>query len=111
MASQDFFLSPDEAQTMGNINFMRKSVRVRHTFPKTLKNPDGFEVVKEISSSEDRSITSFDRSSNSNPASSSISQSTSGSSSFNAVPSSPKPRPQNTSMDMFRNMARSIGKR
>ncbi len=56
MANQDFFLSPDEAQTLGNINYMRKSVRVRHTFPKNLKNPQGFEVVKEVSSIEDNSV-------------------------------------------------------
>ena len=53
MANQDFFLSPDDSQTLGNINFMRKSVRVRHTFPKTVKNPKGFEVEKEISSLEE----------------------------------------------------------
>ena len=110
MANQDFFLSPDEAQTLGDINYMRKSVRVRHTFPKSLKNPDGFEVVKEVSSSEDRSITSFDRSSNNNSAVNSTSQPTPDSIS-KAAPSYSQPRPQNTSMDMFRNMARNIGKR
>ncbi len=110
MANKDFFLTPDEAQTLGDINYMRKSVRVRHTFPKTLKNPDGFEVVKEVSSSEDRSIAGFERSSNDNSAVNSISQTTPDSVS-KAAPSSPQPRPQNTSMDMFRNMARNIGKR
>ena len=108
MASKDFFLTPDEAQTMGNINYMRKSVRVRHTFPKTLKNPEGFEVVKEVSSSEDRSITSFDRSRDINP--NSTSQPTSDTAS-KATPSYSQIRPQSTSMDVFRNMARSIKKR
>ncbi|MDJ1172157.1 hypothetical protein PMG71_22260 [Roseofilum sp. BLCC_M154] len=32
--SQDFFLSPDDAKTYGDINFMRRKQRVRHTYPK-----------------------------------------------------------------------------
>ena len=55
MGDKDFFLSPDDAQTMGDINYMRKPKRVRRTFPKTLKNPDGFAVEIEVSSTEDRS--------------------------------------------------------
>ena len=56
MASKDFFLDPDDAQTLGDINYMRKSIRVRHTFPKTLKNPQGFAIEKEVSSSDDRLV-------------------------------------------------------
>ena len=55
MGDKDFFLSPDDAQTLGDINYMRKSKRVRKTFPKTLKNKDGFEVTVDVSSLEDRS--------------------------------------------------------
>ena len=109
MANQDFFLNPDEAQTMGNINYMRKSVRVRHTFPKTLKNPDGFEVVKEVSSSEDRSVNSFDRDRSNDSAVNSSLQPTPTIS--KAAPSYPQSRPQGSNMDMFRNMARKIRKR
>ena len=46
MGKNDFFLEPDDAQTLGDINYMRKSVRVRRTFPKTLKNKDGFAIEK-----------------------------------------------------------------
>ena len=110
MASQDFFLTPDEAQTMGDINYMRKSVRVRHTFPKTLKNPDGFEVVKEVSSSEDRSMNRLNRISNNNKTTNSTSQSTINTSST-VTSSYSQIRPQSTNMDIFRNMARNIKKR
>ncbi len=55
MGDKDFFLSPDDAQTMGDISYMRKAKRVRRTFPKTLKNPDGFAIETEVSSTEDRS--------------------------------------------------------
>ncbi|MGL5795133.1 MAG: hypothetical protein ACRC06_12175 [Waterburya sp.] len=54
MADKDFFLSPDDAMTMGNINYMRKATRTRRTFPKTLKNKDGFAFDNEVSSIENR---------------------------------------------------------
>lgn len=110
MANKDFFLSPDDAQTLGDINYMRKSVQVRHTFPKNLKNPNGFEVVKEVSSSEDTVVNNL----NNNRSENSFSQSTNNTNNtFGSQPaqSSSKPRTQGTSIDMFRNMARSIGKK
>ncbi len=109
MANKDFFLSPDDAQTLGDINYMRKSVRVRHTFPKSLKNPDGFEIVKQVSSSEDRNVNNL----NENRTESYSTQSTTTSSSFSSssTQSSTQSSTTNTSIDMFRNMARTIGKR
>ncbi len=114
MANKDFFLSSDDAQTMGDINYMRKSVRVRHTFPKTLKNPDGFATEKEVSSSNGRYIDSFNNSVSITPGTASnFSTTNNTSSNFNPEPinTTPKKRPQGSSMDMFRNMARNIGKR
>lgn len=77
MGKKDFFLSPDDAQTLGDIDYMRKAKRVRKTFPKTLKNKDGFELVTETSSMENRnSMTDQDKSKNTvfNPTPSSQSQ-------------------------------------
>jgi hypothetical protein len=54
MGDKDFFLSPDDAMTMGDINYMRTSKRTRRTFPKTLKNKDGFEFENEVSSMDNR---------------------------------------------------------
>jgi hypothetical protein len=54
MGKNDFFLDPDDAMTMGDINYMRKAKRTRRTFPKTLKNKDGFALENEVSSIEDR---------------------------------------------------------
>ena len=56
MADKDFFLEPDDAQTMGDIKYMKKSVKVKHTFPKTLKNPKGFAIEKEVSATEDERV-------------------------------------------------------
>lgn len=116
MANQDFFLSPDDAQTLGNINYMRKSVRVRHTFPKNLKNPNGFEIIKEISASEGKSVGNLLK----NVTETVLSQitptndnknDTNNNSSPEPIKSFSKPRIATTSMDMFRNMARSLNKK
>ncbi|MDJ0632235.1 MAG: hypothetical protein QNJ34_03485 [Xenococcaceae cyanobacterium MO_188.B29] len=110
MANKDFFLSPDDAQTLGDINYMRKSVRVRHTFPKNLKNPNGFEIVKDVSSSEDRAVNKL----NNNRSQNSFSQpaiNTQNTFSPQPAKSASKSSTQSTNMDMFRNMARSIGKK
>ncbi|NJP11916.1 MAG: hypothetical protein HC866_22610 [Leptolyngbyaceae cyanobacterium RU_5_1] len=47
-ASQAYFLSTDDAQTMGNIEYMRNAKTVRRTFAKTF---DGKEIerIREIS--------------------------------------------------------------
>lgn len=107
MANKDFFLSPDDAQTLGDINYMRKSVQVRHTFPKNLKNPNGFEVVKEVSASNDELVNN----SNDNRSENSFSQSTNNTNiTFGSQPQSSS-KPSGTNIDMFRNMARNIGKK
>ena len=103
MASKDFFLSPDDAQTLGNINFMRKSVKVRRTFPKNLTNPNGLETVKEVSSLDEKSMNPLQESRQESSFTSSTSQETT-STEVKSVPSS-------NNMNMFRNMARSIRKK
>ena len=79
MGDKDFFLSPDDAMSMGNIDYMRKATRTKRTFPKTLKNKDGSAFENEVSSMEDR--TKFSKNSNTNQ---SISENTV----FNPTPSS-----------------------
>lgn len=142
MGDKDFFLSPDDAMTMGDINYMRTSKRTRRTFPKTLKNKDGFAFENEVSSMENRnnlyqgSNTNQNTTVNTvfNPTPSSQSQPgiTGGSavtqtnpvreftpevqplsqSSFDAPkPAAEKRRPSGDSMDMFRSMAKNIGKK
>jgi len=143
MGDKDFFLNPDDAQTMGDIKYMRTSKRTRRTFPKTLKNPDGFAFENEVSSTEDRSkMYKGGRNSNQNIAENTVfnptpsSQSQAGVTGGSAVsqtnqvqpqanvqPSAPetnfqpvqqtpakKERQPDSSMDMFRNMAKNIRK-
>lgn len=79
MGDKDFFLDPDDAMTMGDINYMRKATRTRRTFPKTLKNKDGFSFENEVSSIENR--TNLYKNSNTN-------QNTTENTVFNPTPSS-----------------------
>ena len=134
MGDKDFFLSPDDAMTMGDINYMRKARRTKRTFPKTLKNKDGFAIENEVSSIEDRnnlykgSNTNQNTTVNTvfNPTPSSQSQPgiTGGSAIPQTEPAKPAPAPQSSfqapqnspeerrqsddSMDMFRNMAKNM---
>ena len=54
MGDKDFFLSPDDAMTMGDIEYMRTSKRTKRTFPKTFSNKGGFAVENEVSSMDNR---------------------------------------------------------
>ena len=135
MGDKDFFLSPDDAQTLGDIEYMRTPKRVRRTFPKTVSNKSGFAVETEVSSNEDRS--GMFKGNNNNANQQNVFQNTV----FNPTPSTqsqpgvtggsavtqtntpqpeasvqqsaPAPAPEerrktDTSMDMFRNMAKKI---
>ncbi|MEO1671084.1 MAG: hypothetical protein AAFR77_09925 [Cyanobacteria bacterium J06631_2] len=136
MGDKDFFLSPDDAMTMGDIDYMRTSKRTRRTFPKTLANKGGFALENEVSSVEERnnrykgSDTNQNTTVNTvfNPTPSTASQPgvTGGSAvtqteyvqptpeaapqpSFDAPkPATEKRRPADDSMDMFRNMAKNM---
>ncbi len=124
MAKNDFFLDPDDAQTMGDINYMRKSVRVRRTFPKTLKNKDGFAIEKQVSATEDVALSdrnvgnglvssnnSFTPSNNSFVAQTQNTVTQEPSNNIQPTSNPEERRQTDTNMDMFRNMARNIKKR
>ena len=125
-SKEPFFLSEDEAKTYGNIDFMRKEVVVRRTFAKKKGQAEEMESVKSISSSTSKKVGEAVR-----PATTSF-----GASSF-AAPAAPAPTPAaetpatpaaetpaapaaaapqepvarrtpDTSMDMFRNMAKKM---
>ncbi|MEM8719900.1 MAG: hypothetical protein AAGE84_11395 [Cyanobacteria bacterium P01_G01_bin.39] len=138
MGDKDFFLSPDDAMTMGDINYMRKTKRTRRTFPKTLANKDGFAIENEVSSIEDRSNVYQNSNTNQNttvntvfnptpstqaqpgitggsavsqtaPVQPAPTQPAAPAPSFEAPkPSTEKRRPSDDSMDMFRNMAKNM---
>jgi hypothetical protein len=119
----EFFLPPDEAQSLGNTDYMRKKVTIRRTFPKTVSNKTT-EVIKEVSSTTDRVVSkggTFVPNNNgfSNNENSFTPQNNTNNNST-AEPSQQEPsfepsaeaerRSSSSNMDMFRNMARNIRK-
>ncbi|MEB3318602.1 MAG: hypothetical protein VKO39_10755 [Cyanobacteriota bacterium] len=49
-----FFLDADSSSTLGDVNFMRRSNTIRHTFPGNADSPGGKEMVAEVASMEAR---------------------------------------------------------
>ncbi|HRD41900.1 MAG TPA: hypothetical protein PLI52_03970 [Prochlorococcaceae cyanobacterium AMR_MDS_5431] len=48
--SEAFFLDSDSSAGLGNLNFMRRSNEIRHTFPGTKDNPGNKEFIQEVAS-------------------------------------------------------------
>lgn len=118
MGKNDFFLEPDDAQTMGDINYMRKSVRVRRTFPKTLKNKDGFAIEKQVSATEGVSLSDRNKgiqpqtntffTTSPAPEASNTTPEVGTNNGSQTTPNSEDRRKVDSSMDTFLNMARNI---
>lgn len=95
--AEAFFLSPDDAKTYGDINFMRSAKSIRRTFPKGKTGSDN-EFVQSVSSLEKQNGQAFIAS---NSTEAEAAQNT----------EAAERRRSDTSMDMFRNMARDMRKR
>lgn len=50
-----FFLEPDEAQSLGNVEFMRTPITIKRTFPKTASS-NGGALVQEVSAMEKKKV-------------------------------------------------------
>ena len=46
--NEAFYLDADDAQTVGDMAYLKSSNTIRHTFPKSFNNPDGGELVKDV---------------------------------------------------------------
>jgi hypothetical protein len=119
--AQAYFLDADSAKTLGDLDYMRTAKAVRRTFPKTLANPDGFEKINQISSIEQlkamkevaasvapEAIAKIDAQIEAVQQEATASQNSQAPSSKTGYGGR---RSTDTSMDMFRNMARDIKKR
>jgi hypothetical protein len=99
-----FFLDPDEAKTFGNIDYMRTAKSVKKTFP---KGKVSGEYTKAVSATE-----TMDFSQPSTPQPVKREEPSAPSTPAPSFSSEPAPRRQpDTSMDLFRNMAKDIKKR
>jgi hypothetical protein len=97
-----FFLEPDQAKTLGNIDYMRQPNKIRHTFPKTLRS-EGGAAAWEVSSMEKKRVAETDSSASATPEVKPQTPSPS-------TPASAERRTADSSMDMFRKMAKEIKK-
>ncbi|MEM9120071.1 MAG: hypothetical protein AAGD09_19630 [Cyanobacteria bacterium P01_F01_bin.56] len=111
-----YFLSEDDAKTFGDIDYMRSSKVVKRTFARKKGQTEELESVRQISATDMRELD--ERGLPAQPkteqtSSSSFSSSSSSSSSPKAETPQFQRREANTdtSMDMFRNMAKDIKRR
>ncbi len=108
-----FYLNPDEAKTLGDIDYMRKSNTVRRTFPKSLGNPEGGEQIEEVSAMEKKSLSKPKNPQSQSPKPSQSSKKTDQQGEMYSAKDDPKieqRRKSDSSLDMFRDMARDIKK-
>lgn len=109
-----FFLSEDEAKTFGDIDYMRSSKVVKRTFAKKKGQTEEMESVRQISAMDKREV---NQNGFSSPLTSEAQSASSASSSSFEQPKQTESSFQrrtaktDTSMDMFRNMAKDIKKR
>lgn len=102
----EFFLDFEEAQTLGNTEYMKQAKTIKRTFPK-LKGNGGATIVSQVSAENMRTI-------DPNQAANRSTTTSSSSESFAApAPTMSSSRPNlkvDSSMDMFRNMAKKINR-
>lgn len=94
-----FFLEPDDAKTLGNIEYMRTPITIKRSFPKTLKGGGG-EIIQQISSTEKAKVNENGQIAAKLPVVSEV----------KPVSETSTRRPSNDSLDMFRKMAKEIKK-
>lgn len=104
-SKEAYFLKPDDAKTMGDIDYMRTSKTIRRTFPK-VRGGAGKEIVSQVSSEEMSQVDKFGVAQSQTKSAAQQPQESSPS----LPKSTPKRRNTDTSMDMFRNMARDLKK-
>ncbi|MGQ9864765.1 MAG: hypothetical protein ACUVSQ_00530 [Pseudanabaenaceae cyanobacterium] len=95
-----YYLDADSAKTLGDIAYMRKEVAIRHTFPKEKAGEDD-ETVEVVSSTGKRVV------SDGNQSQPSVAK-------VEAPPPKTIANPRSkvdTNLDMFRQMAKDIGKK
>jgi hypothetical protein len=109
--SRGFYLDADAAQSFGNTEFMRKPIKIKRTYAKTVGSPTEKVFIQEVSSLK-ASIVAENSQSGLETAGSSSFGSTNGSKpTTNSNSASEARRSSDNSLDMFRSMARDLKKR
>jgi len=106
-----FFLSDDDAKTFGDIDYMRSSKVVKRTFARKKGITEELESVRQISAMDMRKLDEKGLPAQSGTQSATNSSSFQPSSQNGASDFQRRTAKTDTSMDMFRNMAKDIKKR
>ncbi len=101
-----FFLDADSAISMGDVEYMRTVKKVKRTYARSVESPDHVEQVKEISALNGK----ISAGANGLTASTSASETQQPQSSEPQNNEAQQRRRTDSSMDMFRNMAKEIRK-
>lgn len=96
--SLEFFLEPDEAKSLGNIEYMRKPSVIKKTFPKS-RSQEGGELIQEVSSLDKNKPSEANTTPSPTVKTDKLTES----------PNQERRRPDDT-IDLFRNMARELKK-
>ena len=104
-ANGAFFLDRDSAISMGDVEYMRTVKKVKRTYAKTVESPEHMEQVKEVSAMNGK-VSGVSNES----LSGSTAEGTQSSQQAAPVNQAQQRRRTDTSMDMFRNMAKDIRK-
>lgn len=102
--AEAYFLDADQAQSLGNLEYMRMAKSVKRTFAKTVGNPDIKPLIQSVSATQ-RSVGAS--AAPVNPNAGSFTPDTKVPTKDEAI----ERRRADSSMDMFRNMARDIKKK
>lgn len=102
--STAFYLDADEAQSLGNLDYMRTAKAVRRTFPKTVNNAE-IELVQKVSAMMKQA-----EGSSASIVQQAEGEAQTGETSAPTVDLVAERRRTDTSMDMFRSMAKGLKK-
>lgn len=101
-----FFLESDTAKSLGNLDYMRTAKTIRRTFPKSKGSPEHKELIQAISATEKLTV----KSSGDLPSDGSPKMSAPATTISDANVVAESRRQADSSMDMFREMAKGMKK-
>ena len=105
-SSEEFYLDADQAKTLGDIDYMRTSRQIKRTYAKYKNGAQGgMKVIKQVSATSDMLAEDLKKAIPQSTFTSSETSFSNGSAASNGSSSS-----VDSSMDMFRNMAKQVKK-
>ncbi len=110
-SSGGYFLDEDSAKSLGNVEYMRTAKTVRRTFPKTAGSPEEMEQIKLVSSMSAAEVSKYEAEAAAAKAAEAQAKAKAPTQTSPTSSGAAADRRRNdSSMDIFRNMAKDIRK-